>query len=91
MNPRTLLISKSKFQSHLNKLIEENLVEVVILPENKRKRDPPYRFYGITEETRRLVTKYKLVRSETSLQILYKQRDKPDEIIRYQNAPRPEG
>ena len=52
-------------------------------------RDLPWRFYGLTEEGRALLSEAGLLRAEATLQDMYARLDTTPEIDKYAQAPRP--
>jgi len=47
--------SQSTIHEHLEILIEDGIVEERVLSDDRRQRDLPWRFYGLTEEGRALL------------------------------------
>ncbi|RDI69952.1 helix-turn-helix domain-containing protein [Halopelagius longus] len=82
--------SRTTIRQHLRKLVDAGVVEEVSLPEDRRRNDLPYKFYGISDAGRRFLEEHKLLRAEETLQTVYERVEKTDEIERYENAPRPE-
>lgn len=82
--------SQTTLRQHLERLIEADIVEAVTLPPDRRQNDLPYTFYGISEGGRRFLEAHELLRAEDSLRAVYEQVEKPDEIIRYETAARPD-
>ncbi|WP_238386923.1 winged helix-turn-helix domain-containing protein [Natrialba swarupiae] len=83
--------SKSTIREHLEVLIEHGLVEERTLPKGERKRDLPWRFYGLTDVGRDLLEEMGLLGAEGTLQDMYEMLETTDEIDKYAQAPRPEG
>lgn len=81
--------SKSTIRDHLEKLIEGGIVEPVELPDEKRQRDLPYRFYQLTDLGRELLAEHDLLRAEETLQEMHSMLKKTPQIERYLEAPRP--
>lgn len=81
--------SQSTIRQHLQRLIEAEIVEPVLLNEERRQNDRPYKFYGISDEGRAFLEKHGLLRAETTLQEIYAQVEKTETIERYEAAPRP--
>lgn len=81
--------SKSTIRNHLDKLVEIGIVEEIKLPDEARKRDLPWKFYYLTEEAREFLEEHDLVRAEDTLQEMHEKLEKPDEIRKYEEAPRP--
>jgi len=82
--------SRTTIRQHLEELIEAGIVEEVLLPEDRRRNDRPYKFYGLSEEGRAFLEEHKLLRAEDTLREIYDRVEKTDEIQRYEAAPRPE-
>ena len=82
--------SQTTIRQHLQQLVETGIVEAVILPEDRRQNDLPYKFYGISEEGRQFLRDHKLLRAEETLREIYDQVEKTSEIERYESAPRPD-
>jgi len=62
----------------------------VLLPEDRRQNDLPYKFYGISESGRQFPEEHKLHRAQDTLREIYDRVEKTDDIKRYETAPRPE-
>jgi len=82
--------SKSTIREHLEVLIEHGIVEERTLPKGERKRDLPWRFYGLTDVGRDLLEEMDLLGAEGTLQDMYEMLETTDEIEKYAQAPRPE-
>lgn len=82
--------SQTTIRQHLQRLVDAGIVEEVLLPEDRRRNDLPYKFYGLSERSRRFLEEHKLLRAEETLRAIYDRVEKTDEIERYENAPRPE-
>ncbi|MFC6825027.1 helix-turn-helix domain-containing protein [Halopelagius fulvigenes] len=82
--------SRTTIRQHLRKLADAGIVEEVSLPEDRRRNDLPYKFYGISDAGRRFLDEHKLLRAEETLRTVYERVEKTDEIERYENAPRPD-
>ena len=81
--------SQSTIREHLEILIEDGIAEERALPDDRRQRDLPWRFYGLTEEGRALLSEARLLRAEATLQDMYTRLDTTPEIDKYAQAPRP--
>ncbi|UWG49156.1 Fe2+/Zn2+ uptake regulation protein, fur/PerR (plasmid) [Halanaeroarchaeum sp. HSR-CO] len=81
--------SKSTIREHLEVLIEHGIVEERTLSKDKRKRDLPWRFYGLTDVGRDLLEEIGLLGAEGTLQDMYVMLETTDEIEKYVQAPRP--
>jgi DNA-binding transcriptional ArsR family regulator len=82
--------SQTTIRQHLQQLVDTGIVETVVLPEDRRQNDLPYKFYGISEEGRQFLRDHKLLRAEETLREIYDQVEKTSEIERYESAPRPD-
>jgi DNA-binding transcriptional ArsR family regulator len=82
--------SQTTIRQHLQQLVDAGIVEEVLLPEDRRKNDLPYKFYGISESGRQFLDEHKLLRAQDTLREIYDRVEKTDEIERYESAPRPE-
>jgi len=82
--------STTTIRQHLQRLVEAGIVEEVLLPEDRRRNDLPYKFYGIGEEGRQFLDAHDLLRAEETLRAIYDRVEKNDEVERYESAPRPE-
>jgi DNA-binding transcriptional ArsR family regulator len=82
--------SQTTIRQHLQQLVEAGIVEEVLLPEDRRKNDLPYKFYGISESGRQFLDEHKLLRAQDTLREIYDRVEKTDDIERYETAPRPE-
>lgn len=81
--------SKSTIREHLEQLIEVGVVAERTLPEDQRKRDLPWRFYGLTDDGRELLEQFDLRGAEGTLQEMYERLETTDKIEKYAQAPRP--
>ena len=82
--------SQTTIRQHLQRLVDVGIVAEVTLPEDRRRNDLPYKFYGLSEEGRQFLGEHKLLRAEDTLREIYARVEKTDEIERYENAPRPD-
>ncbi|MFC6942644.1 helix-turn-helix domain-containing protein [Salinirubellus sp. GCM10025818] len=82
--------SQTTIRQHLHRLVDVGIVEEVLLPEDRRRNDLPYKFYGLSELGRRFLEEHKLLRAEETLREIYARVEKAPEIERYESAPRPE-
>ena len=85
-------ISKSKPTIHeqLERLQNEGLIDAYELGREERKRDLPYRFYGLTEHGVEVLYEYKYLRGVPIMRAIADATEKPEKVQRHQNAPRPE-
>jgi DNA-binding transcriptional ArsR family regulator len=82
--------SQTTIRQHLQQLVDAGIVEEVLLPEDRRQNDLPYKFYGISESGRQFLAEHKLLRAQETLREIYDRVEKTDDIKRYETAPRPE-
>ncbi|WP_135306296.1 helix-turn-helix domain-containing protein [Haloarcula amylovorans] len=82
--------SQTTIRQHLQQLVDAGIVEEILLPEDRRKNDLPYKFYGISESGRQFLDEHKLLRAQDTLREIYDRVEKTDDIKRYETAPRPE-
>jgi len=82
--------SRTTIRQHLQQLVDAGIVEEVLLPEDRRQNDLPYKFYGISESGRQFLDEHKLLRAQDTLREIYDNVEKPDDIKRYETALRPE-
>jgi hypothetical protein len=82
--------SQTTIRQHLQRLVDVGIVEEALLPEDRRRNDLPYKFYGFSEFGRRFLEEHKLLRAEDTLREIYARVEKTPEIERYESAPRPE-
>ena len=82
--------SRTTIRQHLQQLVDAGIVEEVLLPEDRRHNDLPYKFYGISESGRQFLEEHKLLRAHDTLREIYDNVEKTDEIKRYETALRPE-
>ena len=82
--------SQTTIRQHLQQLVDAGIVEEVLLPEDRRQNDLPFKFYGISESGRQFLAEHKLLRAQDTLREIYDRVEKTDDIKRYETAPRPE-
>jgi len=82
--------SQTTIRQHLQQLVDADIVEEALLPENRRQNDLPYKFYGISESGRQFLEEHKLLRAQDTLREIYDRVGKTEDIKRYETAPRPE-
>jgi len=82
--------SQSTIRQHLQLLVDADILEEVVLPEDRRQNDRPYKFYGISASGRAFLEEHNLLRAEETLQTIYERVEKTDDIKRYETAPRPD-
>jgi DNA-binding transcriptional ArsR family regulator len=82
--------SQTTIRQHLQQLVDARIVEEVLLPDERRQNDLPYKFYGLSESGRQFLKEHKLLRAQDTLRAIYGRVEKTDAIKRYETAPRPE-
>jgi DNA-binding PadR family transcriptional regulator len=81
--------SEGTIYQHLERLVEAGIVEAHMLPSERRKRDLPYKFYGVSDEGRAFLDRHGLLRAEETLRAIYERVEKDEQIRRFERAPRP--
>ncbi len=82
--------SQTTIRQHLQQLVDAGIVEEVLLSEDRRQNDLPYKFYGISESGRQFLEEHKLLRAQDTLREIYDRVERIDDINRYEAAPRPD-
>lgn len=83
-------ISDATVYKHIQKLIDAGIVEEAALPDDERRQGYPQKFYGVSDEGREFLDEHNLLEAEETLQRIYETiSDKPEKMIKYENAPRP--
>ncbi|ELY87835.1 hypothetical protein C483_18098 [Natrialba hulunbeirensis JCM 10989] len=83
-------VSEATVYKHVQKLIDVGVVREVSLPEDERQQGYPWKFYALTDDGRQFLDEHNVLAAEETLQQLYETiSDKPEKMIRYENAPRP--
>jgi DNA-binding transcriptional ArsR family regulator len=84
-------VSDATVYKHIQKLIDAGIVREVTLDDDDRRQGYPWKFYSLTEEGREFLEEHNLLAAEETLQRIYDTiSDKPDKMIKYENAPRPD-
>jgi len=84
-------VSDATVYKHVQKLIDAGIVEEVALDDDQRRQGYPWKFYGLTEEGREFLEEHNLLAAEETLQRIYETiSDKPEKMVKYENAPRPD-
>ncbi|WP_049925508.1 helix-turn-helix transcriptional regulator [Halopiger goleimassiliensis] len=84
-------VSDATVYKHVQKLIEAGLLEEVTLPDDRRRQGYPWKFYRLTEEGRAFLEEHNLLAAEETLERLYESiTDRPEKMVKYENAPRPD-
>jgi predicted transcriptional regulator len=85
-------VSDATVYKHVQKLIGVGIVESVALDDDRRRQGYPWKFYGLTEEGRAFLEEHNLLAAEETLQQIYETiSDRPEKMLKYENAPRPDG
>lgn len=88
LNPR---VSDATVYKHIQKLIDAGIVKEVALDDDQRRQGYPWKFYGLTEGGRTVLDDNNLLAAEETLQQIYETiSDKPEKMVKYENAPRPD-
>ena len=83
-------VSDATVYKHVQKLIDAGIVEEVALDDDQRRQGYPRKFYGLSEAGREFLDEHNLLAAEESLQRIYERIDeKPEKMVKYENAPRP--
>jgi DNA-binding MarR family transcriptional regulator len=84
-------VSDATVYKHIQKLIDAGIVKEVALDDDQRRQGYPWKFYGLTEEGRGFLEEHNLLAAEETLQQIYDTiSDKPEKMVKYENAPRPD-
>ncbi|MBP1923746.1 DNA-binding transcriptional ArsR family regulator, partial [Halorubrum alkaliphilum] len=78
--------SQTTIRQHLQQLVDAGIVKEVLLPDDRRQNDLPYKFYGISESGRQFLEEHKLYRAQDTLQEIYGRVEKTKDIKRYETA-----
>ncbi|MFC6988655.1 PadR family transcriptional regulator [Haloplanus sp. GCM10025708] len=85
-------VSDATVYKHIQKLIDAGIVKEVTLDDDQRRQGYPWKFYGLTEDGREFLETHNLLAAEKTLQQIYEAiSDKPEKMVKYENAPRPDG
>ena len=84
-------VSDATVYKHIQKLIDAGIVKEVALDDDQRRQGYPWKFYGLTEEGQEFLDDHNLLAAEETLQQIYDTiSDKPEKMVKYEKAPRPE-
>jgi DNA-binding MarR family transcriptional regulator len=84
-------VSEATVYKHIQKLIDAGIVKEVALNDDQRRQGYPWKFYGLTEEGREFLAEHNLLAAEETLQQIYDTiADKPEKMVKYENAQRPD-
>ena len=85
-------VSDATVYKHVQKLVDANVVEAVELPHDERQQGYPWKFYRLSDQGRRFLADHNLLQAEETLQRMYETiTDKSEKMVKYENAPRPDG
>jgi DNA-binding transcriptional ArsR family regulator len=85
-------VSDATVYKHIQKLIDAGIVKDVALDDDQRRQGYPWKFYSLTDEGRQFLAEHNLLATEETLQQIYDTiSDKPEKMVKYENAPRPDG
>jgi len=66
------------------------LFEIHLRADEQRQQGYPWKFYGLTDEGREFLEEHNLLAAEETLQQIYDTiSDKPEKMVKYENALRP--
>ena len=83
-------VSDATVYKHIQKLIDAGIVTEVALDDDQRRQGYPWKFYGLSEEGREFLEEHNLLAAEGTLQQIYDSiSNKPEKMVKYENAPRP--
>ncbi|RLM53470.1 MarR family transcriptional regulator [Halobellus sp. Atlit-31R] len=84
-------VSDATVYKHIQKLIDASIVKEVALDDDQRRQGFTWKFYGLTEEGREFLDAHNLLAAEETLQQIFDTiSDKPEKMVKYENAPRPD-
>ncbi|ELY38573.1 helix-turn-helix domain-containing protein [Natronorubrum tibetense] len=84
-------VSEATVYKHVQKLIDAGVVREVALPDGERRQGYPWKFYGLTDEGRAFLETHDVLAAEETLRRIYETiSDKPEKMVKYENAPRPD-
>jgi DNA-binding PadR family transcriptional regulator len=84
-------VSDATVYKHVQKLVDAGVLEAIELPAEERRQGYPWKFYRLTDEGRQFLADHNLLQAEETLQRMYETiADKPEKMVKYENAPRPD-
>jgi predicted ArsR family transcriptional regulator len=84
-------VSDATIYKHIQRLIDASIVTGVALDDDQRRQGYPWKFYGLPEEGREFLEAHNLLAAEETLQRIYDTiADKPEKMVKYENATRPD-
>jgi len=82
-------VSDATVDKHIQKLIDAGIVKEVALGDDKPRQGYLWKFYRLTEEGWEFLDEHNLLAAEETLQQIYDTiSDKPEKMVKYENAPR---
>ena len=83
-------VSEATVYKHIQKLVDAGIVKEVAPEDGQRRQGYPWKFYGLTDDGREFLEAHNLLAAEETLQQIYQTiSDKPEKMVKYENAPRP--
>jgi len=80
-------VSEATVYKHIQKLIDAGIVREVPLDDDQRRQGYPWKFYGLTEEGQTFLDEHNLLAAEETLQQIYETiSNKPEKMVKYENA-----
>jgi len=79
-------VSEATVYKHIQKLIDAGIVREVPLDDDQRRQGYPWKFYGLTEEGQTFLDEHNLAAEETLQQIYETISNKPEKMVKYENA-----
>ena len=84
-------VSEATVYKHIQKLVDAGILKEVALDDDQRRQGYPWKFYGLTAAGREFLEDHGLLAAEETLQRIYETiSDKPEKMVEYENAPRPD-
>ena len=84
-------VSEATVYKHIQKLVDAGIVKEVALDDDQRRQGYPWKFYGLTEAGREFLEDHSLLAAEETLQRIYETiSEKPEKMVEYENASRPD-
>jgi DNA-binding PadR family transcriptional regulator len=81
-------VSDATVYKHIQKLTDAGIVKEVALDDDQRRQGYPWKFYGFTNEGQAFLEEHNLFAAEETLQQIYDIiSDKPEKMLKYENAP----
>ena len=83
-------VSDATVYKHVQKLVDAGVLDAVELPEDERRQGYPWKFYRLSDEGRRFLADHDVLQAEETLRRMYETiTDKPEKMVKYEDAPRP--